>query len=61
MEFKEWFKKTGPGFGHMWETYLDELIAEGCIVDHTDIELYMMIAFEAGKKTVKEGMYDAYE
>ena len=54
MTFKEWFKKTGPGFGHMWETYLDEIIAGGCIIDHTDIELYMMIAFEAGKKTVKE-------
>lgn len=53
MTFKEWFKKTGH-FGYMWETYLDEIIAEGCIVDHTDIELYMMIAFEAGKKTVKE-------
>lgn len=54
MEFKEWFKKTSR-FGETWETYLDEIIAEGCIVDHTDIELYMMIAFEAGKKTVKEG------
>ena len=55
MEFKEWFKETGPGFGYVWETYLDEIIADGCIVDHTDIKLYMMIAFEAGKKTVKEG------
>ena len=54
MTFKEWFKKTGPGFGHMWETYLDGIIEDGCIVDHTDIKLYMMIAFEAGKKTAKE-------
>ena len=55
MEFKEWFKETGTGFSYKWEDYLNEIIAEGCIVDHTDIELYMMIAFEAGKKTVKEG------
>ena len=61
MTFREWFEKTGPGFGHMWETYLDGIIADGCIVDHTDIKLYMMIAFEAGKKTAKEGMYDADE
>ena len=55
MTFKEWFKETGPGFGYKWEAYLNEIIEEGCIVDHTDIGLYMMIAFEAGKKTVKEG------
>lgn len=55
MEFKEWFKKTGPCFGYVWETYLDKVIANGCIVDYTDIKLYMKIAFEAGKKTVKEG------
>ena len=55
MEFKEWFKETGPGFGYKWETYLDEIIEAGCIVDHTDIKVYMDIAFEVGKKTVKEG------
>ena len=54
MTYKEWFKETGPGFDYVWKTYLDEIIAEGCIVDHTDIKLYMMIAFEAGKKTAKE-------
>ena len=61
MEFKEWFKETGPGFGYKWETYLDRIIEDGCIIDHTDIKVYMMIAFEAGKKTVREGMYDADE
>ena len=55
MEFKEWFKETSPGFGYKWETYLDEIIAEGCIIDHTDIKMYMMIAFEAGQESVKEG------
>ena len=55
MTFKEWFKETGPGFDYKWEAYLNKIIEEGCIVDHTDIEVYMMIAFEAGKKTVKEG------
>ena len=55
MTFREWFEKTGPSFDYTWETYLDGIIAGGCIVDHTDIEMYMMIAFEAGKKTVKEG------
>ena len=53
MEFKEWFKKTGPGFGHEWETYLDEIIKDGCIIDHTDIEVYMMIAYKAGQESVK--------
>ena len=52
MEFEEWFKRGVPG--QSWETYLDGIIAGGCIIDHTDIELYMMIAFEAGKKTAKE-------
>ena len=55
MGFEEWFKETGPTFGYGWETYLDEIIAEGCIVDHTDIEIYMMIAYVAGQKSVKEG------
>ena len=55
MEFKEWFKETGPGFGYKWETHLDRIIEDGCIIDHTDIKAYMGIAFEAGKKTVKEG------
>ena len=54
MEFKEWFKKTSPRLGYAWETYLDDIIEGGCNIDHTDIDMYMMIAFEAGKKTVKE-------
>ena len=55
MTFKEWFEKTGPGFGYKWEAYLNEIIEKGCIADYTDIKVYMNIAFEAGKKTVKEG------
>lgn len=53
MTFKEWFKETGPGFGHKWEDYLNEIIAEGYIVDHTDIEVYMDIAYNAGQESVK--------
>ena len=53
MEFKDWFKKTGPGFSYVWETYLDEIIAEGCIIDHSDIEVYMHLAYVAGQKSVK--------
>ena len=53
MEFKKWFKESSPGFGYKWETYLNEIIEGGCIIDHTDIELYMMIAFEAGQESVK--------
>ena len=55
MEFKKWFEGTSPHFRYRWADYLDEIIQAGCIVDHTDIETYMMTAFEAGKKTVKEG------
>ena len=59
MTFKEWFEKTGPGYDYVWETYLDEIIAEGCIIDHTDIKVYMNIAFEAGQESVKgEKQYD---
>ena len=53
MTFKEWFKEASPSFGYKWETYLDEIIAEGCIVDHTDIEVYMDIAYNAGQESVK--------
>ena len=53
MTFKEWFEKTGPGFDYVWKTYLDEIIEDGGIIDHTDIEVYMMIAFEAGQESVK--------
>ena len=55
MEFKEWLKETGPGFGYKWNDLLDDIATGSCIVDHIDIELYMSMAFEAGKKTVKEG------
>ena len=53
MTFREWFEKTGPGFNYVWETYLDKIITEGCIVDHTDIEVYMDIAYKAGQESVK--------
>ena len=51
MEFKEWFKRGVPG--QSWEDYLDELIRKGCIVNHTDIEVYMYLAYVAGQKSVK--------
>ena len=53
MEFKEWFEKTGPDFDYVWKTYLDEIIENGCIIDHIDIEVYMYLAYVAGQKSVK--------
>ena len=53
MEFEEWFKRGVPG--QSWEDYLDELIAEGCIVDHTDIKAYMNLAYKAGQELVNKG------
>ena len=53
MTFREWFKESSPGFDYVWETYLDEIIKDGCIIDHTDIEVYMCIAYKAGQESVK--------
>lgn len=53
MTFEEWFEKTGPGWGYVWEPYLDEIILDGRIVDHEDIKMYMEIAYLAGQKSVK--------
>ena len=53
MEFEKWFKETGPSFDCVWETYLDEIIEGGCIIDHIDIKVYMDIAYKAGQESVK--------
>lgn len=55
MAFMDWLKQQHPLITKSWEKYLNEIIEEGCIVDHTDIEVYMGIAYKAGQESVKEG------
>lgn len=55
MTFWEWFEMGAPVTRQSWEVYLDEIIREGCIVDHSDIRVYMHLAYVAGQESVKEG------
>ena len=48
MTFNEWLNSTrAPITNRPWDEYLDNIIAAGCIVDFTDIKIYMEIAYNA--------------
>lgn len=53
MTFWEWFESGVTETQQSWEVYLDEIIRQGCIVDHLDIKVYMHLAYVAGQKSVK--------